>query len=60
MGGAIRAEIRKIFTTRLWWGLLIALVVISGGISALFASLVGTDVAGNKRVVQGWYRIKSS
>jgi ABC-2 type transport system permease protein len=47
MTGAIRAEIRKIFTTRLWWGLLIGLVIVSGGLSALFSSLVGTKVAGN-------------
>lgn len=47
MGGAIRAEVRKIFTTRLWWGLLLGIVVVSGGTAALFASLVGTDVAGN-------------
>ena len=45
MGGAIRAEIRKIFSTRLWWGLLIGVVVVGGGISALFASLVGTTNA---------------
>ncbi len=47
MGGAIKSEVRKIFTTRLWWGLLVALVLVSGGLSALFASLVGTKVAGN-------------
>jgi ABC-2 type transport system permease protein len=47
MGGAIRAEIRKIFTTRLWWGLLIGLVLVSGGLSALFAALVGTTTAGS-------------
>ncbi|RLV50318.1 ABC transporter permease [Nocardioides mangrovicus] len=46
MGGAIRAEVRKIFTTRLWWGLLLGLILVSGGVSALFASLVGTTVAG--------------
>ena len=47
MGGAIRAEVRKIFTTRLWWGLLGGLIVVSGGLSALFSSLVGTKVAGS-------------
>jgi len=46
MGGAIRAEIRKVFTTRLWWGLLFGVVLIGGGVSALFASLVGTTNAG--------------
>ncbi|MDX6359373.1 MAG: type transport system permease protein [Nocardioidaceae bacterium] len=47
MGGAIRSEIRKIFTTRLWWGLLVGVVIIGGGISALFASLVGSTNAGS-------------
>jgi ABC-type transport system involved in multi-copper enzyme maturation permease subunit len=47
MGGAIRSEIRKIFSTRLWWGLLIGVVIISGGTSALFASLVGSTAAGS-------------
>ena len=46
MGGAIRSEIRKIFTTRLWWGLLFGVILIGGGVSALFASLVGTTNAG--------------
>ena len=46
MGGAVRAEIRKIFTTRLWWGMLFGVVLIGGGVSALFASLVGTTQAG--------------
>ena len=41
-GGAVRAEVRKIFTTRLWWGMLFGVVLIGGGVSALFASLVGT------------------
>ena len=47
MGATIMAEVRKIFSTRLWWGLLIGVVIIGGGISALFASLVGTTAAGN-------------
>lgn len=47
MRGVIRSEIRKIFTTRLWWGLLLGLVVVSGGLAALFASLVGTTNAGS-------------
>lgn len=45
MASVIRSEIRKIFTTRLWWGLLLGLVLVSGGLAALFASLVGTDEA---------------
>jgi ABC-2 type transport system permease protein len=46
MRGATRAEIRKIFTTRLWWGLIFGVVVVGGGTSALFAALVGTNTAG--------------
>ena len=40
MTGLIRSEIRKIFTTRLWWGLLIGLVLSWAALSALtgFAS----------------------
>lgn len=47
MGRAVKAEIRKIFSTRLWWGLLIGLVLVSGGTSALFAALVGSDFGGS-------------
>jgi ABC-2 type transport system permease protein len=43
MGGAIKAEVRKIFTTRLWWGLLIGVPVLAGLISALTALTVGLD-----------------
>ena len=45
MGAAIKSEIRKIFTTRMWWGLLIGLAVIAALLSMLFASLVGTENA---------------
>ena len=44
MGSLIRAEFRKIFTTNLWWGLLIPTVLLgvfwSWGFSALGTSLV--------------------
>lgn len=46
MGGAARAELRKIFTTRLWWGLLVALVLVSGGLSGLFGALAGSKLGG--------------
>lgn len=46
MIGAIQAEILKVFTTRLWWGLLIALIVIDAGLSSLFGFLVGNDFGG--------------
>jgi ABC-2 type transport system permease protein len=43
MGGEIKAEVRKIFTTRLWWGLLIGVFVLAGLISALAATGVNVD-----------------
>ncbi|MDQ6641537.1 MAG: ABC transporter permease subunit [Actinomycetota bacterium] len=49
MGGAIRAEIRKIFSTRLWWGLLVGLLFLSGGVAALFASFVGSNFGGDPK-----------
>ena len=39
MSHAIRAEFRKFFTTRLWWGMLIAAVVTAAGFAALFSLL---------------------
>ena len=41
MTGAIKAEIRKIFSTRLWWGLLIGVVGLGALTSAGMAALVG-------------------
>jgi len=41
MTGAIRAEFRKIFTTRLWWGMAIGIVVVGGGLAAVIALLAG-------------------
>ena len=46
MVGAIRSEILKIFTTRMWWGMLIGVVVIAASISAGFAALVGVNAGG--------------
>ncbi len=43
MGGAIVSEIRKVFSTRLWWGMLVGMVVLAGLIALGFAALVGTD-----------------
>lgn len=37
MTAAVRAEFRKFFTTRLWWGMAIAMVVIGAGLAVLFA-----------------------
>lgn len=48
MGNAIKAEFRKFFTTRMWWGLAIPVF----GISALGSGLSGalTDKGGNKNL----------
>jgi ABC-2 type transport system permease protein len=45
MGGAIKAEVRKIFTTRLWWGLLIGVVVLGALLSAALAAILGDGQA---------------
>ena len=39
MGGAIKAEVRKLTTTRLWWGMAIGIIVLGAGIAALVAGL---------------------
>lgn len=38
MGAAIKSEIRKLTTTRLWWGMAIGIAVLGAGIAALVAS----------------------
>jgi ABC-type transport system involved in multi-copper enzyme maturation permease subunit len=43
MSSALRAEILKIRTTRLWWGLLIGLAVLVALNAALIASFAGAD-----------------
>ena len=43
MGGAIVSEIRKVFTTRLWWAMLLGMAVLAGLIALGFAALVGTE-----------------
>ena len=45
MGGAVASEIRKIFTTRLWWGMLLGMALLAGLIALGFAALVGTEFA---------------
>ncbi|CCH78715.1 putative ABC transport system membrane protein [Nostocoides japonicum T1-X7] len=47
MGGAVRSELRKVFTTRLWWGLLLGVVFLDGLISFGFSFLVGADLGGD-------------
>lgn len=41
MGAAIKAEVRKLTTTRLWWGMAIGIVVLGGGIASLVAIFGG-------------------
>ncbi len=41
MGAAIKAEIRKLLTTRLWWGMAIGIIVLGAGIAALVAGFGG-------------------
>lgn len=53
MLGAIRSEIRKIFTTRLWWGLGIGMAVLAALVAMGFSALVGTDQAGGDNGGQG-------
>lgn len=43
MTRAIRAEFRKFFTTRLWWGIAIAIVVSGAAFSVLFGLLFTSD-----------------
>lgn len=46
MSGAIRSEFRKFFSTRLWWGMVIAIFVVSALFAALFGFLVTMDQSG--------------
>jgi ABC-2 type transport system permease protein len=48
MGSAIKAEFRKFFTTRLWWGLAIPVFGISATMSAFLGSITNPEV--NKSV----------
>jgi ABC-2 type transport system permease protein len=46
MGGAITAEFRKLFTTRLWWGMAIGVFIAGAGLAGLFAAIAGRDFGG--------------
>lgn len=46
MVNAIKSEVLKIFTTRLWWGMAIGMALLAFGISAGFAALIGLDTGG--------------
>lgn len=53
MTAAIRSELRKFFTTRLWWGMAIAIFVAGAGFAALFGFLLTGDAAGEQGVPTG-------
>ena len=40
MGGAITAEFRKFFTTRMWWGMAIGVFLCGGALAVVYALLV--------------------
>ncbi len=40
MTAAVRAEFRKFFTTRMWWGMAIAIFVAGAGLAVLFGFLL--------------------
>lgn len=46
MSGILRAELRKIVTTRLWWVMLICTVVLAGGYATLVAAVALAQPAG--------------
>ncbi|GAB3586146.1 ABC transporter permease [Calidifontibacter terrae] len=43
MGGAIKSEIRKIFTTRMWWGMAAGMALLAFLLSMGLAALVGQE-----------------
>ena len=45
MTGAVRSELRKFFTTRMWWGMTIAVFVAGGGLAAVMGLLAGATAA---------------
>ena len=46
MTGLVRAEWAKLFTTRVWIGLLLGACVMAGGFAALFTGLAGVEQTG--------------
>jgi hypothetical protein len=47
MGRAILSELRKFFTTRLWWGMAIGIFLAGAAFSLLFGILLTSDSAGS-------------
>ena len=52
MAAAVKAELRKFFTTRMWWGMAIG-VFLAGGLLAVFFALVVAGAAGQGPNGQG-------
>jgi ABC-type transport system involved in multi-copper enzyme maturation permease subunit len=46
MTALVRAEWTKLFTTRIWWGLLLGACAMAGGFAALFTALAGVQQDG--------------
>ena len=46
MSGLVRAELRKLFTTRAWWGMLLGVAGVSLGFALLIALIAGNEAAG--------------
>jgi ABC-type transport system involved in multi-copper enzyme maturation permease subunit len=46
MTALVRAEWTKLFTTRIWWGLLLGACAMAGGFAALFTALAGVEQDG--------------
>jgi len=44
--GAVRSEVRKVFSTNLWWGMALGMGVLAAAIATGFAALVGVDQGG--------------
>ena len=45
MAGAVKSEFRKFFTTRMWWGMGIAVFLAGGGLAAVVGSIAGQTSA---------------
>lgn len=55
MGGAIKSEIRKVFTTRMWWGMAIGMAILGFLLAMGGAALVGEAFAKNANAAQVIY-----
>lgn len=53
MTRAIKAEFRKLFTTRLWWGMAIGIFLAGAAMAALFAFMVTASTPGAEGTPQG-------